>query len=292
MSNTEYESRIATMDGWSDSLRQELAHLISVNPEKTVYHYADIGALIGMLDSGKIWASHVTRMNDTQEYEIGVTFITQFISKNRLRPSGKLIDKVISRFKSVDTFIACYSAARNRLSQWRAYSGDGTGYCIGLKTSEMATIDDQMPLLEKVIYSEDAAESILSTLLDRVDNFLNQKNFGEVEVGYLLGMLEGIFNNVACIIKHPGFEEEAEYRQIYQPTNSTLSLETKYRMGRFGLTPYVEIEFLQKGRLPIESITIGPCRDPCTEERLLGTMLTKYGYNDVEVWASGIPLRI
>lgn len=292
MNEAEYESRIAAMNEWSESLRQELAQLISENPEEVIYHYTDAGALIGMLDSGKIWATHVSRMNDVMEYEIGVAFVTQCISANRQRPSGELVDKVISRLSSVDTFIACYSAARNRLSQWRAYCGAGTGYCIGLKTREMATIDDRMPLLEKVIYSENTAESILFTLLDRVDEFLNKNDFGEVEVGYLMGMLEGTFNNVACIIKHSGFEEEAEYRQIYQPSTSALSLETKYRMGRFGLTPYVEIGFLQKGRLPIKSITIGPCRDPRAEERSLRMMLAKYGYEDVEVQASGIPLRV
>jgi hypothetical protein len=159
-------------------------------------------------------------------------------------------------------------------------------------TSEMATIDNRMPLLEKVIYSEDVAESILLRLLARVDEFLYENDFGNVEVGYLMGMLEGTFNIVACIIKHSGFEEEAEYRQIYQPSSSVLSLETKYRMGRFGLTPYIEIGFLEKERLPIESITIGPCRDPHAEEQSLRMMLAKYGYGDVEVQKSGIPLRV
>lgn len=292
MNEAEYESRVAAMNEWSESLRQELANLITEDPAEVIYHYTDMRALTGMLTSGRIWATHVSRLNDAMEYEIGLSFVTQFISANSQRPSNALVDKVISRLRYVDTFIACYSAAANLLSQWRAYPGTGTGYCIGFKTSEIATIDDRMPLLEKVIYSEAIAESILSRLLSRVDEFLNDQDFGEVEVGYLMGMLEGTFNNVACVIKHPGFEEEAEYRQIYQPSNSTLSLETKYRIGRFGLTPYIEIGFLQKGKLPIESIMIGPCRDPDSEERSLKMMLSQYGYGDVEVLKSGIPLRV
>lgn len=292
MNEPEYESRVAALNEWSESLRQELAHLISENPEKVIYHYTDVSALIGMLDSGKVWATHVSRMNDVIEYEIGVAFVTRCIRANLQRPSGALVDKAISRLRSVDTFIACYSAAPNRLSQWRAYSGAGTGYCIGFRTGEMATIDDRMPLLEKVIYSEDVAESVLLRLLVSVDAFLNENDFGEVEVGYLMGMLKATFNIVACVIKHSGFDEEAEYRQIHQPSSSALSLETKYRMGRFGLTPYVEIGFLQKGRLPIESIMIGPCRDPHAEEQSLRMILAKYGYGDVEVRKSGIPLRV
>lgn len=292
MNDAEYETRITVMNEWTDSLRQELAGLISKSPETVVYHYTDSSALIGMLGSGRIWATHVSRMNDVMEYEIGVAFVSQFVRGTLDRPSGELVGKAISRLRSVDTFIACYSAARNRLSQWRAYSGASTGYCIGLRTSEMATTDGQMPLLEKVIYHEDVAESLLLRLLDRIDEFLNRNDFGEVEVGYLLGMLESTFNNLACIIKHPGFEEEAEYRHIYQPSTSALSLDTKYRTGRLGLTPYVELGFLQAKRLPIESITIGPCKDPRAEEKLLGMILAEYGYGNVEIRMSGIPLRV
>jgi hypothetical protein len=292
MNEAEYENRITVMNEWAESLRQELVNLISKSPETVVYHYTDSSALIGMLESGRIWATHVSRMNDVMEYEIGVAFVTQFVRANLDRPSGELVGKAISRLRSVDTFIACYSAARNRLSQWRAYSGTGTGYCIGLRTSEMATTDGRMPLLEKVLYHGDVAESLLLRLLDRVDEFLDRNDFGEVEVGYLLGMLEGMFNNVACIIKHSGFEEEAEYRHIYQPSTSALSLDTKYRTGRFGLTSYVELGFLQERRLPIESITIGPCKDPRSEEQSLGMILAKYGYGNVEIRMSGIPLRV
>ena len=84
----------------------------------------------------------------------------------------------------------------------------------------MATTDGRMPLLEKVIYSEEVAEAVVVRLLDRVEELLAKSDFGEVEVGYLLGMLEATFNSVACVVKHAGFEEEAEYRQVYQPSTS------------------------------------------------------------------------
>lgn len=287
-----YEGRITAMNAWAESLRLELSQLISGNPEKTIYHYTDANALIEILKSGKVWATHVSSLNDATEYEIGLSLVTKCIRANLQRPSEAIINKVLSRMRYVDTFIACYSAAPNRLSQWRAYSGGGTGYCLGFKTCEMATTDGSMPLLEQVVYNEATAESILLQLLSRVDEFLGNNEFGEVEVGYLMGTLEGVFNQVACIFKHFGFEEEAEYRQIYQPSNSSLALETKYRMGKFGLTPYVEIGFLQKERLPIESVTIGPCRDPDSEERALRMLLSSYGYSDVEVLKSGIPLRV
>ena len=135
-----------------------------------------------MIASGRILATHVSRLNDAMEYEIGVSFVTDFIRTN-LQPASKaIIDKAISRLRSVDTFIACYTAAADVLSQWRAYSRTGTGYCIGLKTSEMAAIDGRMPLLEKVIYSKITAESVLSLLLARVEEFLGDHDFEKLRL--------------------------------------------------------------------------------------------------------------
>jgi hypothetical protein len=80
MDEVEYEGRIAMMNEWSESLRLELANLISKNPTKVIYHYTDVRALIGMLVSGRIWATHVTRLNDAMEYEIGVALVSRLFA--------------------------------------------------------------------------------------------------------------------------------------------------------------------------------------------------------------------
>ena len=292
MVDNEYENRVAAMEEWSELVRRELADLISENPAKVIYHYTDAPGLVGMISSGCVWATHVSRLNDATEYELGLSIVTQFVRDNIQKSTRPLLEKAITQLQSVDTYISCYSSSPNLLSQWRAYSGQGTGYCMGFKTSELATVDDRMPMVEKVIYSKDTAETVLSHLIERVDEFVNERDFADVEVGYLLRMLKGTFNIVACIIKHPSFNEENEYRQIYQPDTSIRALEVIYRMGRFGLTPYVELEFLEKGKLPIESVMIGPCRDPQSESRSLKLMLSQFGYDHVQVTNSEIPLRV
>ena len=91
MDNAEFEGRIATMHRWSESVRQELTKLISESPAKVIYHYTDVRALIGMIASGRIWATHVSRLNDAMEYEIGVSFVTNFIGANLQRASNELL---------------------------------------------------------------------------------------------------------------------------------------------------------------------------------------------------------
>lgn len=292
MDNVEYETRMSLMSQWAESVRAELANLISKNPPQIVYHYTDTNGLLGMLESGCVWGTHVSRLNDSSEYHLGLEMVSDLVLKNMPISSRPLIEKALAKLQKVDTYIACYSTAHDLLSQWRAYSEASGGYCLGFATEEMVTVDDKLPLLEQVIYQKNTAESVLGKLLQEIDDFFTKNTFGEVEVGFILGMLQATLNNVACIIKHYKFEEEREFRHIYQPGATSLKLEAKFRHGSFGLTPYVEIHFLKEKRLPLKTVTIGPSKNFALEHTSLRALLSKHGYEDVEILYSEIPLRI
>lgn len=289
MDDSDYEDRIRKMQRWSQGLTSKILKIVGSYNE-TIYHYTDTAGLVGIISTGKVWATHVSRLNDSTEYDLGLSLVEGLILNYPARTEA-LKEKAISDLTSRDTFISCYSGTRDLLSQWRAYSGPNVGFCIGFKGSQMATIDSRMPLLEKVIYQKDTAEAVVSLLMKEADSYPYEHEFGEVEVGYLLGTLAGLLNVTACIIKHHSFSEENEYRQIYQPGSTDLSYDIKHRAGQFGLTPYVEIGFEEK-RLPIDSITIGPCKDPELEHRALDSLLHSHGYEDVKVLYSEVPLRV
>lgn len=292
MENDEYESRISKMQNWWEPLRIELGAIITESPSSIIYHYTNINGLVGMVATGKIWATHVSRLNDSSEYDHGIKVVADCVQQSMPATSRTLVDKILSEFKKVETFVASYSTKPDLLSQWRSYSGGGVGYCLGLATDGIATLDHRTPLLEPVIYSDAQAQQVISTMLQRVDEFFQYNEFGEVEVGFLLGTVGATLANLACTIKHPAFEEEAEYRQFYQSGATELELDVKFRDGRFGLTPYVEVPFIVDGRLPLQSVTIGPCKDFELESFAVKALLEKHSYSDVEVLASRIPLRV
>jgi len=292
MEQTEYEERFTRMEQWWEALRSELAAIIPDSPPKIIYHYTDTNGLLGIIESGKIWATHVSRLNDSSEYHHGINVVADCV-KNAMPASSKpLVDKILSEFKKVETFVASYSTEHDLLSQWRTYSGGKVGYCLGLATDGIATLDDSTPLLEAVIYKDSLAQQVISTMLKRVADYLHTNQFGEVEVGFLLGSVGATLANLACTIKHPKFEEENEYRQFYQPGAASLQLEKKFRNGRFGLTPYVKIPFTASGRLPLRSVTIGPCQDAELEMSIVKMLLDKHSYANVEILLSEIPLRV
>lgn len=292
MEQSEYKARIAKMEQWCEALRIELAGMISNSPVTVIYHYTDVAGLLGMIQTGKIWATHVSRLNDSSEYHHGVKIVASCVRNAMPVSSKQLIELILSKFRQVDTYVASYSTKNDLLSQWRSYSGSKTGYCFGLATNGIATLDESTPLLEPVIYQDSLAQQIITRLLQEVDSYLSSNNFGEVEVGFLLGWVGATLANLACMIKHPKFEEENEYRQFYQPGNTSLQLEQNFRNGRFGLTPYVEVPFKEENKLPLRSVTIGPCIDTDLEINAVTALLEKHSYSDVDVLVSEIPLRV
>lgn len=292
MDDDTYKDKILQMHQWADSISSELAFLISDSPPKVIYHYTDVSGLIGLVKSGCIWATHVNRLNDSSENMHGISFVMNHIKNNAPKSLAPLIDKVLQKLESVDTYVACYSTEHDLLSQWRNYTGTQVGYSLGLETRQMVMTDGSVPLLEPVIYKEQTAENVLDTLLNKIDEFVKGNAFGEVEVGYLQGYLHATLNNIACTIKHSKFKEENEYRHFYQPNYSKLDLSQHFRSSKFGLTPYVNVNFCEKGRLPLKTITIGPCHDFDLESKTLTLLLNKYNYKDVKIVKSEIPLRV
>ena len=292
MEKSEFEERYARMEQWWETLRVELAAIITESPPAIIYHYTDIDGLLGMVITGKVWATHVSRLNDSSEYHHGIKVVADCVRNSMPASSKPLVDKILSEFERVETYVASYSTKQDLLSQWRSYSGGKVGYCLGLATDGIATLDDSTPLLEPVIYKDSLAQQVISTMVKRVEEYLQDNQFGDVEVGFLLGMVGGTLANLACTIKHPKFEEENEYRQFYQPGATSLQLEQKFRNDRFGLTPYVEVPFIAENRLPLRSVTIGPCKDAELEINTVKMLLEKHSYSNVEFLESEIPLRV
>jgi hypothetical protein len=292
MEQSEYEEKISRIEQLWEALRLELASLISDRPPNIVYHYTDINGLLGMIESGKIWATHVSKLNDSSEYHHGTKVVTECVNRAIPDSSTPFIDKILSEFEQKATYVASYSTEHDLLSQWRSYSGGKVGYCLGLATEGIASLDDSTPLLEAVIYHDNLAQEVISKMLCRVDEYFQKNQFGEFEIDFLLGSVGATLVSLACTIKHSKFEEENEFRQFYQPNVTSLQLENNFRNGNFGLTPYVEIPFIEHKRLPLRSVTIGPCQDADLEKRTVSMLLEKDSYRNVQVLVSEIPLRV
>jgi len=111
-----------------------------------------------------------------------------------------------------------------------------------------------------------------------------------------------VLSSWAATVKHPGFEEEQEWRVIFQPliTAEERYLSTSEFVVRLeGLEFVTHVEFMPDGKvlgkrghlLPIKSIVCGPNVSMRTALRALEILLRNNGYDDVQIKRSEIPAR-
>ncbi len=192
-------------------------------------------------------------------------------------------------FSEHRNFVACFCESDKLLSMWRAYAGNGGGYCLGFRYLHLREIGwpspkvgERGPLLARVHYGNTP---------ECISSYLAALCGSEPSVEGILSNLSPFFPSM---IKHQSFAEEREWRTIIlDPPVERL----KFRAGSANIRPYVELARLRLGkpvgRLPLVSVTFGPMlRREDRPEEIIQWMLERGGYDGVEVRPSNIPIRL
>ena len=230
-------------------------------------------------------------------------------------------------------FVCSFTAAGDLLSQWRGYSHSSQGFSLGFDTRllkkqlESVHTPETPTELVECVYDEattherirdlgkKAAEGFrdlrqrdeivppsFCTLLSPSENY--RKHVYYLEKSFTFATVP--FFRAAAQFKHPGFQEEREWRVLYSAFWKSLSPHTvKFRNGQFGPTAYVEIPLglHTPATCPLRRIVIGPRTYSGHEMRdminSIEMLLSKYGIpvkslatpSGVDVVISQIPYR-
>jgi len=180
--------------------------------------------MISIFQSKEIWLSNSRKMNDYHE----TTWIEQFIDNklNEIDPKkyGEFIRLFVQNYKlnASVPYIACFSEDGDVLSQWRAYSEDGSGVAIGFDIEKLG-IENKLPItgatsqistgFSKVIYDIEAQKNIVNQIFD---HWLDKINLGTTDTTASIEVM-GQLKMYASIFKNPSFKEEKECRLIHTP---------------------------------------------------------------------------
>jgi hypothetical protein len=174
-------------DGWTK---------LHGNLPPTLYHYTTAQGLVGMLQTGRLWATNAHFMNDPREITYAADIVQRAVrdaAQEHKRAVDALdsgwMDKLITFGRdrawnapkieewsrdAVRTFdeqggayIACFCQEPDLLSQWRGYGAVGGGYAVGFTSAELAKPSPAM-LLRKVIYEETEQNAIVKRWVDGV----------------------------------------------------------------------------------------------------------------------------
>lgn len=219
--------------------------------ENPIYHYCTADTFMAIMRNKCIRLSDLNKTNDFQEKKWASKLIPQVL-KERFIANGINFDleekywydesspshlqyykNEMNRilFNEKPIFITCFSQNGDLLSQWRAYSQDGTGISIGFDYKKLKSLHNcNNMLFEKVCYKETEQKTKLGALIDSGISYMKRmfsedkvkisEDFNvyfENEFDCFCEVLMDYIGQVGCTIKNPAFSEEEEIRIIYDP---------------------------------------------------------------------------
>lgn len=304
-------SYVAKCDEFLRCQCQELGSF-DFDSEVLLWHYTTGAGLLGILESGAMYSTQVSCLNDSTEIRYA-----QLLFKNALTGvlskciGDERVKKFLTRYMKLledsamspshapsPFFVACFSREEDSLSQWRAYCGGENGYAIAFKAKNLSC---PSTALVKVNYDGALHTKIADEVAEATARFyaegLGEKDTAQAEAweNEFLNAWDVKISYLAPLVKDPGFSAENEYRIIREFTPADLK-NTIIVQKKTMMTRHVSLCFPLGGeawvpRLPIEKVMVGPCRHPSITGISVDTMLRKMGYGTGRVVHSKRPLQ-
>lgn len=263
-------------------------------PEQVVWHYTSSSGLIGIIESGSIFATQVSCLNDATEIRYAATTLREALSSLLLhmddaQPEKGFTKKYVELLQDDDTapnsaplpyFVTCFSSLEDDLSQWRSYGGGENGYAIGVVVKDLfGTLNS---LVARVNYDPKTHLAIAKETAEATVRFYKEGLTADISDwdDVFLNAWDSALTQLAPLIKDPGFVAESEVRIIHQLQDSEIAqLEVQQR--RTMMSRHLRMRFPSVGqtpRFPISKIIVGPCRHREITRISVDTLLRTHGY--------------
>ena len=262
-----------------------------------ISHYTNLNGLMGIIESGHMWASNVSFLNDRRELQHGLEASLQAIRSFTKTPSHKDWHAALKHAASSlregrvpNTYASCFCSRADVLSQWRGYGGREQGVSLTFDQKLLsALMNKSNAQLFPVIYGNITTATKMSAALE--------EELEKLAMEELLGLSDEEKNSAAHTVicrllpqfKHYGFHDEREFRYVLQ--HETVEDNVCFRATGNVLVPYLKLLPGGRTKLPIRSVTVGPGRDQELTQRSLRMYLDKKGYASTVVKLSSVPFR-
>lgn len=285
-----------------------------------LYHYTSQQGLIGITNTGNLWATHCNYLNDATEFLHALTSALDAVSNflhddEYLQPLVWELRNSLNKLGAGPIYVASFSAAPDLLSQWRGYCPGGAGACLGFDFERLREFcDNNGYRLERCIYDR---QQLMLKVNELIHGFLlraplpdiSREKYVElstaerINIGFayeeelrhgakkipateaISWMCEQILE-LAPLYKNDGFMEEAEWRiiatHIHQPI--------LFRPARSHLCPYIELPVLKNNKSILTEVILGPTPNKERFETSVALLLMVTGFGKVGLGSSRLPL--
>jgi hypothetical protein len=236
----------------------------------SVFHYTSAAGLLGIVESGCLWASEASSLNDLAEVRRGWEVVRAWLDQRKSTSKGAdlLADLAENPLQEKhEVFVLSASTAADDANQWRLYAQNGRGYAVELSASAQLAAVSRTPEAKPpkgksksvfgwylgevvavtpwyhVLYDMSDAAKALKELerattkgLQRVARDATSFEHHSELMDDLRGMAYEALGAIAHLIKEPGFAGEREVRVV--TTYLFANQHIQYRPGEHGVVSY------------------------------------------------------
>lgn len=302
------------MSYYDDLLKKipKIKKILDNDTNYTIYHYTKPEKLLNILSCGALRFSNALYLNDKEEIAYSYRLIVRLIDETE-ELNQDLFSKIRNHFTNkykhivdgdndfenkLEYFTTSFSTDNDNLTLWNNYAKgkNYTGYNIGFDKKKLITEmtkNDYLPIFGSVIYDKQKQIKIIHAIFKKwnmlFERALNCKKTNEVKLFDILFELIDVLSIVSIFFKNPQFENEHEYRIVIVNVFGAEGSKPTGVVEKNGLfVPYLEYKFSKDS---VSSINIGPTFDENIFYTSTNRMLLNFGYQDIEVYRSKIPLR-
>ena len=264
-----------------------------------LFHYTSGEGLLGILESGVLRGSNFSFMNDRSEFMYGVKLLQQRTEEREASEQDDLARKFYRAFRSasaptaVDVYLTCFCEEEDLLSQWRGYGNADARYCICFDSYGLTGAREDVSSIAEVIYERDRQIELLDLVFDEHLAWLRADSAQGDEAAAIERATQCMYQCSLiplAFFKDDSFREEHEWRCVVVGTTASFATCVGFA-GAFGIMkPFLPLLRGSTTRLPVTSVIAGASRFPAQAEKAATLILRRFGYNDVCVHASKVPL--
>lgn len=276
-------------------------------PDQVVWHYTNGSGLIGIIESGSIFATQISCLNDSTEIRYSAMRLREALSAlivnmdNDLPETG-FAKKYVELLQDDDAapnsaglpyFVSCFSSLEDDLGQWKSYGGGENGYAIGVLTKDLfGTVNS---LVGQVNYDPEIHMALAKETAEATIRFYKEglaAGIGDWD-NVFLPAWDSALTQLAPLAKDPGFSAEKEVRVIHQLQDYEIA-QLKVRQRKTMMSRHLPIRFPSVGqtpRFPISKVIVGPCRHREITRISVDTLLRTHCYPSGLVASSARPYQ-
>lgn len=266
---------------------------------QSLFHYTSLSGLMGIIDTKTLWLTNVLYLNDTSEQIYAMRLIRNIVSSlslsgNYSKSFANLLTPNSSTFKDIESlynnpaYISCFTTDGDSLYMWLGYCDQcGVAIEFDLKSDYTFAFGPNC-FFRDLVYDENILADKTTRIINEFYKVYNSEKVDEsLEKVYIREIYDSLFH-MSSDFKNPSFNLEKETRLHYRPKSNN---EIKFRLRGNLIISYIALplEDINHGKkLPIKSITLGPCKDQYLVRSSISDFVRNRGY-DIEIRLSSIP---